>query len=148
MEYVKQAKHLFPTLLGHVKRDRIYLCGFIARSSKHVAKITGNKNPWATLIPDYDYSVEFHDPVFSGFPLDKKIYVVAHELFHIPKTGFEKGSRDYRKCVTHDVEDFSWMLKVYGVNMEKVGRILKGEKYLFGKSDDVKRFPRLPTFKD
>lgn len=149
MRYIRQAKHLFPTMLGHIDRRRIYLCGFISRYSRHLAKITGNKNPWSSLIPDYDYAIEFWDPKFDSSSEAEKIYVVAHELFHIPKTGFEVGSREYRRCVKHDVEDFSWMLNVYGVHMEHVDRVLRGEAYLFGKSgkEETRRFPRLPTSK-
>lgn len=139
-QYVKQAKHLFPTLLGNIHRHRIFLCGFIAKHSKHVAKIRGNKNPWAVLVPDYDYAIEFWDPRFSGYSEAKKIYVVVHELIHIPPMDFQKGSPDYRKCLTHDVEDFSWMLDVYGIHMEKVDRVLRGEEYLSRHGELPKQF--------
>src|SRR4029077_1737071 len=107
MQYITLAKHLFPTLLGHVKRHRLFLCGFITKRSKHVAKIRGNRNPWAILMPQYDYSIEFHDPVFSSYSDAKKVYVAFHELWHIPEGGFIKGGPEYRKCRTHDVEEFN-----------------------------------------
>jgi predicted metallopeptidase len=136
--YLEQAVELFPTLLGHVRRSRIFLAGFIARRSSFLAKIRSNKTPWSLLHPDYDYAIEFWDPTFEKSPEDVKVYVMVHELFHIPDGGFKKKGPEYRKLKKHDVEEFQTLVAVYGLNLEKVHRIMQGEKKFFDELEEKK----------
>lgn len=138
-----RAKKLFPTLLGHVKIDRIFLVGFRSRNSRYIAKISGNKRPWSIALPQYDYAIQFWSTRFDDKEKSYKLFVVVHELFHILRGGFEEGNRkEYRKCLHHDVEDFSFLLDLYGIHLEKVEDVLKGEAILVSKKKGPRRFPR------
>src|SRR6266566_935257 len=89
-KYLYRVIELFPTMFAHIKPERIFLCGFVARSSKHLAKITPNRNPWQIILPEYDYAIQFHDPAFLEASRSMHLMVMAHELFHIPLLGFDK----------------------------------------------------------
>ena len=71
---------------------------------------------------------------------------MLHELAHVPQNGFIKGHPEYRKLRKHDIEDFKELREVYGIRLEKVKDVLKGEKALLqlDEDDDPKRFPRGP----
>jgi hypothetical protein len=66
---------------------------------------------------------------------------MVHELYHIPPLGHTMG-KYHRKLLHHSVEDFDFLLRGYGLSMEKADDILKGEKFLV-KKVGVQRFPRL-----
>lgn len=117
----------FPSVLEHIKPERIFLCGFLARRSRFLAKISPNKTPWNLLTPDFDYAIQFHDPRYSKMDRYKQRAVMFHELFHIPPGGFEVGGPAYRKTKRHDVEDFSPFIKLYGIHLEKAGNMKQGE---------------------
>jgi len=154
--YLRKTCKLFPTLLGHIDRSRVFLCGFYARNSGHLAKITRNSNPWAVMIPDFDYAIQFWDPRFSQSHESMKIYVMLHELVHVPQGGFILGGPEWRKLIDHDVQEFNMLISGYGLNLENVRMVMDGEAALFdklkhdrkdAKKRGIKRFPRLPIFK-
>ena len=139
---LKKIKKLFPTVLGHVRTHRIFLVGFQHRHSDHMARISKNRYPWCMAIPDYDYIIEFWSTRFDEKSKAYKLFVMLHELRHVPEGGFDKENiRTYRKLVHHDVEDFSDMLESYGLDRQHVDKIYKGEKH-FLKLGKIQRFPR------
>ena len=145
---VKKAKKLFPTLLEHIKVDRIFLCSFTSRRSRHMAKIGPNRMPWSLIIPDYDYFIQFWQSGFDRSTHEYKLFVVVHELFHIPRGGFKVGFRkEYRRLLDHDLEDFLFLRQVYGLQLESVKDILQGEKVLLKSFEGTRRFPRIAKIK-
>lgn len=140
-----KAKKLFPVMLGHVQTKRIFLCSVTARRLKHIARIGGVKKPFHLLIPEYDYFIEFWGNRFDNVKESLKIYVIVHELYHIPTTGFIVGAPGYRKCKHHDIEEFTELVKLYGISLENVDDVMKGEKVFLEKfkaSKKIHRFPR------
>jgi len=140
-----KTKKLFPTILGQVKTKRIKLVGFYKRHSNHMARISPNRNPWALFLPDHDYVIEFWSTRFDAEPEHEKVYVMLHELLHIPPGGCIEGEPSHRKTVKHDIEDFTMLRSVYGLHLTKVSDVLKGEQHLLEKTagkDSVRRFPR------
>jgi predicted metallopeptidase len=137
-------KELFPTILGHVRVKRVFLCGFMNPSSAHIARIHANRPPWSLAMPDYDYAIQFWSTRFDVEAKAYKYFVVLHELMHVPRGGFDRSNPfEYRKCIDHDVEDFRTLLKSYGIYMEDVKDILKGEQGLFRAKEGPLRFPRI-----
>lgn len=134
---LKRTKKLFPTLLEHVKTHRIFLCGFQNPNAKFVAQIRRNAYPWALTNEQYDYSITFWSTRFDSYRKSRKLYVILHELLHIPNGGFEKGNRHtYRKLVKHNIEDFSMLRHVYGLELHRIKDIYLGEKHLLKKNKD------------
>lgn len=125
---LKRVKQLFPTVLEHVKPKRILLVGLVARSCNFMGKIWGNRRPWSLITEDYDYVIAFYSTKFDKKPKSYRLWVMRHELAHIPRDGHVKGANGYRRCVKHDLEDWKFLRKAYGLNLEKVKRIYKGEK--------------------
>jgi len=135
-----KTKKLFPTVLSHVKTKRIALAGLYARRSGHMARIHGNRKPWSLLIKHYDYIIEFWSTRFDDKPFSYRMFVMLHELVHIPPDGQIKGSPGYRRCMKHDVNDFGFLREAYGIQLENVKDVLKGEKGLL--KEGPQRFPR------
>ena len=131
---------LFPTLLGHINPKRIFLCSFIKRKSKHIAAIRPVRPPWTLFLKDYDYIVEFWNPKFEQSSNEYKHYVILHELAHIPSGGQVEFHKEYRKVVHHDLEDFAHLRTTYGIDLEDVNDVMKGEKQMKNK---IHRFPRV-----
>lgn len=128
---LRRIKKLFPTVLGHVNTKRVLLVGFENPSSSFLAQIRRNSHPWAISLPDYDYVVTFWSTRFDTKPKSMKLFVVLHELLHIPEGGFDrKNKKRYRKLRKHDIEDFSELRHAYGIRLQKVKDIYKGEKEL------------------
>lgn len=143
-----KVKKLFPTILGHIRIKKILLVGFMNPSSGHLARIRANRYPWSLAVPDFDYCIEFWSTRFDSDEYEDQLYTVLHELEHIPQGGFDAGNKfDYRKLVEHDVEDFRSLLKAYGIFMENVKDILKGERGLRVETGEPMRFPRTVKIK-
>jgi len=136
-----KTKKLFPTVLGHVKTRRVALIGLYNRRSSFIANIRPNRQPWAQFVPDYDYLITFWSTRFDDKPLAYKVFVILHELQHVPYDGFTVGSHSYRRTIHHDIEDFEFLRKAYGISLENVNDVLKGEKHLMD-PDAIRRFPR------
>lgn len=137
---IVETKRLFPTLLGHVKTKRIALAGCYGRRNSFIGKIFGNQEPWCLLAKDYDYIIGFWSSRFDGKDHFYKIYVALHEMIHIPGEGHIPGARTYRKCVKHDLEDFTMLREHYGINLSNMKDVLKGEAHLL--KGKILRFPR------
>lgn len=130
---LKRIKKLFPTVLEHIQTKRIALVGVQAKSNSFMARVYPNRTPWSLFIGDYDYVIAFYSTRFDSKPKSYRLWVMLHELFHVPPDGFEKGARGYRKCIKHDMEDFKQLREVYGIRLEKVKDIYKGEEKLVEK---------------
>jgi len=143
-----KVKKLFPTILERIDPERIFLVGFYNPSSGFIARIRKNGEPWNLAVPDYDYCITFWSTRFDEESKAYKLFVMLRELMHIPQNGFDPGNRrEYRKLVDHDVEDFRQLLKSYGIYLEDVKDILKGEEGLFHEEEGPRRFPRMPAIK-
>ena len=137
---LERALELFPTTLGHVVGERIFLCSFYCRKSQHLAKIRSVYVPWSLLIHDYDYAVEFWASQFDEQSEAHRLYIMVHELSHIHEYG-HTDTKFRGKLLHHDIEDFTHLRLMYGVQLGHVKDILKGEKVLF--KDKIRKYPRL-----
>lgn len=127
---LKKVKRLFPTVLGHVNRRRIFLCSTNSKNSKHVANIRPSRPPWGLLIDDYDYCIKISERHFDEQSYEKQLFTLLHELLHIPSPGGqEEDHPNYRRLVDHDIQDFKELRHIYGLHLEKVEHILDGEKF-------------------
>jgi predicted metallopeptidase len=142
-----ETKHLFPTLLEHVKTKKVLTVGYLCRRSGDIANIRPNRYPWALLTPEYDYVISFWASQFDGKEHSEKIFTTLHELLHIPRHGFIEGHPDYRRMSKHDIEDFAFLRNVYGINLHRMSDVMKGEKHLLKHEEGIKRFPRTPKVK-
>jgi len=125
-----KVKKLFPTVLAHVKTKRIALAGIESRNSSFIAKIHPNRRPWSLLTPKYDYLILFWSTRFDDKKRSYKLFVMFHELRHIPEDGQTKGHPNFRRTVKHDIEDFHELRHAYGLRLQKYKDILKGEAHL------------------
>lgn len=143
-KYVKKAKRLFPTILGHVHTKRVALVGFSCATSRVAARIYPNRYPWSLLLPNYDYVISVWSTRFDNDEKYFRVFLMLHELLHIPDEGHEEGSFAYRKTVNHDIEDFKWLREAYGIHLDSMKDVLKGERHLLQEDakDKTKRFPR------
>jgi predicted metallopeptidase len=140
---LRRIKKLFPTVLGHIKTKRIMLVGFENPSSSFIAQIRKNGYPWAMALPDYDYVITFWSTRFDNKPKSYRLFVMLHELLHIPEGGFDrKNKKTYRKLRRHDIEDFSELRHAYGIRLQKVKDIYKGEKALYDPKKKSKHHPQ------
>ena len=135
-----KAKKLYPTYLGHVRTDRIFLCSRKGRT-RYVAQIHRMRPPFTLLSPHFDYVIEVSEDRFDPKDEAFKIYVIVHEMLHTHREGFKIDSPRYRRLVDHDVQDFNYLLVRCGIRMENVQDILKGERALL-ESHHRRRFPR------
>jgi predicted metallopeptidase len=140
---LKRVKKLYPTLLLHVRTKRIALVGLQARHSPFVAAIYPNRRPWSLLSEQYDYMIVFHSTVFDDKPKSYRLYVVLHELYHIAPLGHVEGSPEYRKNRQHDMEEFKLLINHFGVRLENVKDIYKGETSLLEHKGKSKGLPRI-----
>jgi predicted metallopeptidase len=125
---LKRVKKLFPNVLAHVKTKRIALVGMEGKTAAFMAKIYGNRYPWSLLAKDYDYAIVFHSTRFDTKKKSYRLWIVRHELAHVPPGGFTFGHPAYRQLIKHDIEDFKFLRKTYGLNLEHVKKIYKGEE--------------------
>jgi len=143
-----KTKKLFPTVLAHIRTKRIALAGVYNKRNPFMAKIWANRYPYSLHVPQYDYLIAFWSTRFDGKPFSYRVFVMLHELAHIPPEGQVKGAVTYRKCVKHDIEDFQFLREAYGIKLENVKDVLKGEETLLikgrkKKPDDQHRAERI-----
>jgi predicted metallopeptidase len=121
---------LFPNLVGHVDPERIFLCSFGGLDSKAVARIYKALPPWSVADDRFDYALAVWSPVFDVYPQAKRLYIILHEIVHIPTCGHLRGSKQFRTLAEHDIQDFKVLRDAYGLHLENVKDIFKGEKLL------------------
>lgn len=139
--FLKKARHLYLTYLGHVNTDRVLLCGVQGNRGRYIAQIRPIRPPFSLLSSKFDYIIEVKEDKFDSQDEAFKIYIMVHEMWHIHQEGFKTDSSNHRKMIDHDVQDFNYLLVRCGIRMENVQDILKGEKELL-KAHKRRRFPR------
>lgn len=138
-----KVKKLFPTVLAHVKTKRVALVGLEGRSASFMARIYSNRYPWSLLTEQYDYLIVFWSTRFDTKKRSYKCYVMLHELAHVLEHGFVKGHPEYRKLRKHDVENFKDLIEVYGLRLQRVKDVMKGEEVLL-RNTSGKEAPKGP----
>lgn len=118
----------YPELLHHLRPSSIGYLAFSKKKSKVQAKIYGMKPMFSTLYSDLDYILTVHLENWMQLDISDKYVLVLHELLHIPPGGFDVDSKEYHKCVSHDIQDFSYILTHFGINWEDASKILKKAK--------------------
>jgi len=118
----------YPELLSHLRPSSIGYLAFSKKKSKVQAKIYGVKPMFGTLYPDLDYILTVHLENWMQLEISERYVLILHELLHIPQGGFEVDDKEYHKCITHDVQDFSYILTHFGINWEDASKILKKAK--------------------
>jgi predicted metallopeptidase len=106
--------------LNYIKPDRIYCQFFSQKRSSTLGRIGPIPKRFSNALSTYEYFLEIHKESWDVADEAKRLYVVYHELLHIPEEGFVNSSKDYCKTVKHDIQDFACLLKNYGVEQEKI----------------------------
>lgn len=118
---------LYPEILSHIRPNKIGYVSFSKKKSTVQAKIYGLK-PMIAMYSNVDYILTVHFENWVMIDKAAKYLLILHELMHIPTEGFDEGSKEYRKCVKHDVQDFSYLLQHYGIHGENADKILKAKE--------------------
>ena len=121
---VSELVQMFPEEIGHIKPASIGYAAFSKKKSKALAKIYPMK-PMYGLFSSIDYILSIHLENWAIASVSKRYVLVLHELLHIPLEGHIENSSDYRKTLDHDVQDFSMLIKMFGVNWEESEKILR-----------------------
>ena len=114
----------FPEQLAHVKPASIGCAAFSKKRSKVLAKIYPMR-PMFGLFSTVDYILAVHAEQWVIATISKKYVLIFHELLHIPIDGFNVDSKSYRKTVDHDVKDFEFILRQFGIDWEESEKIIK-----------------------
>jgi len=122
-EVVTKLKDAFPEKLSHIEEDKLLYASFSKKESRVKGKIGPVPPRYSIFLKNYDYLLEIHKESWLLFDIGKRLYVVLHELCHIPIDGFTPGKKDYRKVIKHDLEDFKTLVREYGVDLENVQKL-------------------------
>ena len=115
----------FPEKLAHIQSDRILFASFSRKSSKPLGRVGPIPARFSPFLQSCDYFLEVYKEGWEDADEGKRLYVILHELTHIPIEGFDKESKYYKKTVDHDKEDFVELIKKYGVELEKTDALVK-----------------------
>jgi predicted metallopeptidase len=118
----------YPELLSHLRPSSIGYLAFSKKRSSFQAKIHGIRPMYAILHPDVEYILTVHLENWMQLDISEKYVLILHELLHIPQGGFDADSKEYHKCVKHDIQDFSYILTHFGINWEDASKIMKKAK--------------------
>ena len=127
MTYVVKLKQKFPRQLQHIIPERILYTSFSRKKSRALARIGCIPKRLSRFLQEYTYFMEVHEQSWNESNQGKKLYVVLHELNHIPQGGFINSNKQYKKLIRHDVQDFSSLIKKYGVNLQNVNILITNE---------------------
>lgn len=134
MNYAIVAKDLFKEQISHVNLDRVeFIERATSRAKKVLAKIYPTRD-FHELYEEQDYTIVINSFTWDKMNEEEKFYTIGHELYHIPRGGNDPASKKFRKTVPHDKEDFLWLVKKCGVEMEKMKEIMENA----GKEESVK----------
>ncbi|MDO8640086.1 MAG: putative metallopeptidase [Nitrosarchaeum sp.] len=117
----------FQEQLSHIKPSRIGYMGFSKKKSKNQAKIYGVKPMFGEFM-QLDYILTVHVENWAILTVSEKYLLVFHELLHVPAGGFDENSKEFRKCIDHDVKDFVFLVEKFGVHWEESAKILDDMK--------------------
>jgi predicted metallopeptidase len=118
----------FPEKLGHIKSHRMLYSTFSKKKSDTKGRIVSITPRYEIFLADACYILEIHKESWETTNEGKRLYVVLHELFHIPEGGFVEGDKQYKKLVKHSCEDFKELIREYGVDMESVDKLVEEVK--------------------
>ena len=122
-DVVDKLKEAFPEKLSHIQSDRIlYLC-FSKRSSETKGRIGPIRSKYSVFFKKHEYLLEIHKESWLAYDIPRRLYVVLHELCHIPEGGFDDQSKEYKKVIKHDIQDFRELVRTYGVDLENVEKL-------------------------
>lgn len=119
----------FSEQLNHIKPSRIEYVAFSKKKSKKMAYVMSVKPVYSLLI-NADYFLCVHLERWVELTVSEKRVLILHELSHIPQNGFDESSKEYRRLIDHDVQDFAFIIKAFGVNWEESEKILKKKMIL------------------
>lgn len=112
----------------HVVPERILYASFSRKKSKVAGQIGPIPRRFAIFLEGYDYILQIHKESWESYDENMRLYLVFHELLHIPQGGFDAESKSFRKTLDHDIKDFKMLIKQYGVDLEKVEKLGKTVK--------------------
>ena len=109
----------FSERLEKVQPDSILYSNFSKKQSTAKGRIGPIPNRFAIFLKDHEYFLEVHKESWAAASEGLRLYIILHELWHVPAEGFDKESSEYRKVIKHDIEDFKILVSKFGVNLEK-----------------------------
>lgn len=121
---VSELIETFPDKLGHIRPNKIGYAAFSKKRSKASAKIYPVR-PMYGLFTNIDYILAVHLEEWALATISTKYVLILHELLHITPEGFTEDSKHFRKTVDHDVKDFEYILRQFGIDWEDSEKILK-----------------------
>lgn len=124
---------IFPDKLSHIRPVRIGYAAFSKSKSRALAKVYSIK-PMYGLFSNIDYILAVWLENWVQETISKKNVLILHELLHIPAEGFDENSKQFRKTISHDIQDFEYVLSHFGLQWEEAEKILKMKK----RKDDAK----------
>jgi len=122
-DVVVSLKNAFPEKLEHIDEDRILYANFSKKESRTKGKIGRVPPRYSIFLKNYDYLLEVHKESWLLFGNAERLYVILHELCHIPDGGFDSEQKSYRKVIKHDLEDFKMLVREYGVDWENLKKL-------------------------
>ena len=125
VEYAKKLKETYKENLGHIEPEKIMFLSFSKPKSQALAYVGPVPKRFSLYLSDMVYFVEVWEENWLIANEAKKYYILFHELLHIPVGGFLPESKEYRKTVKHDIQDFHQLLAAYGVSGEKLDLLEK-----------------------
>lgn len=118
--YVDKLKTKFPNELKHIVSDRILYTSFSRNKSRALARIGSIPKKLSRFLMEYTYFMEVHEESWKEANEAKRLYIILHELYHIPEGGFVNSNPEYKKLIRHDIQDFGILLTKFGVNMQNI----------------------------
>ena len=129
-EYVYTLKKLYPLDLDHIQPENLLYVGFSKKRSSCAANIRNITGVWS-LFKNEAYILAIHIETWESLSEHERLYVIFHELLHIPEYGFIEGEKEYKKLVRHDLQDFKLLVAKFGVWKEDLEKILKKQSNEF-----------------
>jgi predicted metallopeptidase len=115
----------FPEKLQHIESNRLLYASFSRKTSRVKGRICPISPRYEIFLGEAVYILEVHLESWEKMSEGIRLYVILHELLHIPEMGFQDGSKQYKHTIRHNVEDFRDLIKEYGVDMENVEKLAK-----------------------
>jgi len=113
--------------LSHIRPNKIGYVSFSKKKSNTSSKIIGLK-PMMAMFTNVDYILTIHYENWVQLDKSEKYLLVLRELLHIHEEGFDEGSKNYRKYVKVDIQDFAWLIGICGINGENSEKILQAKE--------------------
>lgn len=123
-DYVERLADIYPNDLGHIQPDNLIYVGFSKPRSSVAANIRAVKGVWS-LFRNEAYILAIHIETWDSLSEPERLYIIFHELLHIPEEGFDEGVKNYKKLIKHDLQDFKILIDKFGVWKEKLEVITK-----------------------